>query len=225
MKLKAILLSAAMAATTATAAHAGAAWEFTSAGNSFSNGTWDFAAAFTVNANVTASGLGYYADPNTGNASGNPVALYECDNADCTGSGTLLATANIDNTYALNGHFRYQTITPVNLLAGHSYEVAGVSNQTNYTWSDAGFATDPAISLIVTNGQTDRWLAQGVPGFLNPGNQNLGGADGYWGPNVFLGAASGFTGTPEPAAWGLMIAGFGLMGVTLRRRRAVAASA
>jgi hypothetical protein len=225
MKLKAILLSAAMAVTTATAAHAGAAWEFTSAGNSFSNGTWDFAAAFTVNSNVTASGLGYYADPNTGNASGNPVALYECDDAACDSTGTLLATASIDNTYALNGHFRYQTIAPVNLLAGHSYEVAGVSNQTNYTWGDTGFGTDPAISMIITTGQMGRWELRGDPAFLNYGQSDITGLDGFWGPNVFLGAASGFTGTPEPAAWGLMIAGFGLMGVTLRRRRAVAASA
>jgi hypothetical protein len=32
-----------------------------------------------------------------------------------------------------------------------------------------------------------------------------------------------FVGVPEPATWGLMIGGFGLAGVALRRRRAVAA--
>ena len=47
---------------------------------------------------------------------------------------------------------------------------------------------------------------------------------------VFLTAASGATfgdlpsaAVPEPAAWALMIAGFGLAGATLRRRRALAA--
>jgi hypothetical protein len=43
----------------AISSYAGPAWEFTSAGNSFTNGTWDFAATFTVNENetVTATGL------------------------------------------------------------------------------------------------------------------------------------------------------------------------
>jgi hypothetical protein len=223
MKLKAILLSAAMAVTTATAAHAGAAWEFDAAGNSFNNNTWDFATAFQVVNDVTASGLGYYADPSNGQVHSNPVALYECDNDGCNGGGaTLLASVTVDNTYALNGHFRYVTINPITLLAGHSYEVAGVSFQDNYTWNDVNFHTD--ANIIVPFNDT-RWLQTNTPDFLNGPNLNEIESDGFYGPNVFLGSSNGFTGAPEPAAWGLMIAGFGLMGVTLRRRRAVAASA
>lgn len=229
MRFKALLCAAAVAAAAAGSAQAGAAWEFTSPGNDFTNGTWDFATAFKVNSNVTASGLGYYASPTNGQVNANPVALFECSSVDCIGgSGTLLATATVDNTFALLGHFRYETITPVNLLAGHYYEVAGVSNGDNYTWNDSGFATDPSVSIVPTATFSTRWQSLGTPSFLNYLNTAELESDGFHGPNVFLGAATGFTGggVPEPAAWTLMLVGFGGMGAMLRsarRRHLVAA--
>lgn len=118
-----------------SSAKAGPAWEFTSAGNSFSDGSWDFGAAFLVNTTVTASGLGYYADPNMGLVASNPVSLYQCvgTGTNCIGdSGTLLATADVTNLYPEVGHFRYVTIAPIVLTPGW-YEVDGVSNVQNYT--------------------------------------------------------------------------------------------
>jgi hypothetical protein len=220
MKLRSLLLTAAaatLAMTTSSAALAGSAWEFTSAGNSFTNGTWDFATAFSVNSDVVASGLGYYADPVTGNADGNQVALYQCADAGCLTTGTLLATATVTNVYPLTGHFRYVTIAPITLHAGVSYEVAGVSNSDNYTWADPGFHTDGAITILNSSGQYSRWLSDGNPDFLT-GSPFLdrGNDDGYWGPNVFLGAASF---TPEPGTWALMLLGFGGAGLALRSSR------
>ena len=205
----------------ASPALAGSAWEFTTPGNSYTNGVWDFATAFSVNSDVTASGLGYYADPVTGNADGNAVALYECADAACLTTGTLLASATVTNIYPINGHFRYVTITPITLLAGHSYEVAGVSNQDNYTWNDPGFAVDPAITLLTTSGQASRWQSLGTPDFLTgSGFIDRGSEDAYWGPNVFFGNAGGFTGgVPEPASWAMMLGGFGLVGSAMRRRK------
>jgi len=202
-------------------ANAGAAWEFTSAGNSYSNGSWIFASAFTVNKDVTASGLGYYADPQTGFVDANQVALYKCSNLNCTGTGTLLASATVDNTYALTGHFRYVTISSLLLEAGSSYEVVGVSHSNNYTWNDPGFATDPSITLVgdgVGSGTT-RWESDsGVgPKFLNYVNYNEIEPDGFWGPNVFFGQPT-FTGqVPEPASAAL--AGVALLGLLATRRR------
>lgn len=43
----------------AGAAHAGPLWECTTAGNSYSSGTRDFAATFTVNQDLTVSSLGF----------------------------------------------------------------------------------------------------------------------------------------------------------------------
>jgi len=230
MKLKGILVALAIAATgsigVGSVAQAAAAWEFTTPGNSYTNGTWDFATAFTVNTAVTVSGLGYYADPVTDNVDGNPVAFYQCADAACLTTGTLLATTTVTNTYALNGHFRFVTIAPITLIAGDSYEVAGVSNSDNYTWSDPGFATDPSITLLDTSGQTSRWESIGTPDFITgSGILDLVGEDGYWGPNLYFGAASGFTGgVPEPATWAMMLVGFGGLGAALRsRRKSVAA--
>jgi hypothetical protein len=224
MKLKSILFAAMIGSSASvcagSAALADPAWEFTSPGNSFTNGTWDFATAFTVNTAATVSGLGYYADPITGNVDGNPVALYQCADTACLTTGTLLASTTVTNTYALNGHFRYVTIAPITLVAGDSYEVAGVSNSDNYTWDDPGFAVNSALTLLDTSGQYSRWESLGTPDFLTgSGRIDLGSQDGYWGPNLYLGAPSGFTGVPEPAAWTLMLVGLGGLGAALRLQR------
>ncbi len=205
----------------AGAAVAGPAWEFTSPGNSFTDGTWDFATAFSVSSDLTVSGLGYYADPVTGNADGNPVDLYQCADAACETTGTLLASVDVTNIYPLTGHFRYVTISPITLVAGQSYEVAGVSNVDNYTWNDPGFATDPSISIIpLSSGNPDRWELVGSPDFLTDANASSDAiADGIWGPNVFFGAPT-FTGSvPEPSSLLMLLAGLGLIGGAFYFRR------
>jgi PEP-CTERM motif len=200
-------------------AFAGPGWEFTSPGNSYTDGQWDFATAFTVNTDVTLSGLGYYADPETGNVDGNAVAFYQCADTACLTTGTLLASTTVTNVYAIDGHFRYVTIAPIELTAGVSYEVAGVSNVDNYTWNDPGFTMNSAISILDTSGQQSRWASLGTPDFLtSSGNLDIPGEDGIWGPNVFLGAPS-FTGSaPEPATWVMMMAGFAGLGFAGYRR-------
>jgi hypothetical protein len=224
MKLTKLLsmLFAAAGLLSAGVASAGPAWEFTTAGNSYNNNNWVFATAFTVNSDVTASGLGYYADPNNGFVDNNQVALFQCSNANCTGTGTLMATATVTNIYPLTGHFRYVTIDPLALIAGMSYEVVGVSHGNNYTWADPGFATDPALTIVGdgTGGGTTRWqLASGSdPVFLNYVNYNEIESDGFWGPNVFLGQPTFVGDVPEPAS--IALAGLGLLGLALSRRRA-----
>src|SRR5262249_3062497 len=136
----------------------------------------------------------------------------------CLTTGTLLASTTVTNIFPLTGHFRYVTIAPIDLIAGVSYEIAGVSNSDNYTWADPGFAVDPAISILSTSGQTARWHALSTPDFLT-GSDNLDrvGEDGYWGPNVFLGAPV-FTGdVPEPVT--LSLFGAGVAGLLAMRRR------
>ncbi|MDE2335552.1 MAG: DUF4082 domain-containing protein [Rhodospirillales bacterium] len=202
------------------AAYATPAWTFTSAGNSYTNGSWAFGTAFTVNSDVTASGLGYYADPVTGNVNGNTVGLYQCADVACSTTGTLLAQVNVTNTYALNDFFRYVTINPINLTAGTSYEVVGVSLSDNYTWNDPGFTVNPAISLISDgNGNTTRWTSGTSLTFLNSIQNDLTNQDGYWGPNVFLGQPT-FASVPEPASFAVVGFGLAALGLVRRRRRA-----
>ena len=210
---------------TAVSAAGAPGWEFTTPGNSYTDGVWDFATAFIVNSDVTLSGLGYYADPVTGNVDGNSVAFYQCADAACLTSGTLLASATVTNTYPIVDHFRYVTIAPINLIAGDLYEVAGVSNVDNYTWADPGFTVNSAISILSTSGQEPRWELLNTPSFLTgSGYLDQVGNDGYWGPNVFLGSAS--FATPEPSTWAMMDLGFaGLAFAGYRARKNAAAAA
>lgn len=220
--LLAAALSAAAIVASASAAAAGPAWEFTSPGTSFNNDDWDFAAAFTVNSTVTVSGLGYYADPYNGQVDSNPVALYQCADVGCDSTATLLASAVVTNIYPLNGHFRYVTIPNVTLNPGVGYEVAGASFADNYTWNDPGFTTDPAINYPLD--QT-RWQLGTTPDFLNYVNYNEIESDGFWGPNIYLGSSTGFTGgVPEPATWASLMIGLFGVGAVLRSRRKLAAA-
>ncbi len=225
MKLSALLLAGAVSAVLsvglAAPAMADPGWEFTTAGNSnLPTEPFDLATAFTVNSDVTVSGLGFYADPLTGNPDGNPVALYRCADTDCLTTATLLASTTVTNTDPLNGHFRYATILAVSLVAGASYEVAGVNNADHITWNDPGFAVNPAISILSTSGQEARWAALSVPSFLTGSDFiDIPGQDGYWGPNVLLGEP--ITAIPEPATWALMIIGFAGVGFAAYRRRQI----
>lgn len=56
-------------------------------------------------------------------------------------------------------------------------------------------------------------------GTATPSQLNFGVGDGNFGDNG--GAFTVALGVPEPAAWGLMIAGFGVVGFASRRRRSV----
>ncbi|HET6970887.1 MAG TPA: PEPxxWA-CTERM sorting domain-containing protein [Phenylobacterium sp.] len=67
-------------------------------------------------------------------------------------------------------------------------------------------------------GQVPQFLASGYAGLVDEVRVN-GSRD------LFVMDDVTYTGAPEPAAWALMIAGFGLAGGALRRRRAVRVSA
>lgn len=216
---KRLLLAAVASLASATPALAGPAWEFTTASQSFTNGSWNFANKFTVLNTVTVSGLGWYADPVTGNVDSNPVALWSCDTAGCLTTGTLLASATVDNTYALTGHFRYVTVPTVTLTPGE-YLVGGVSDTNNYTWNNVGFFTDPNITY-----DDNRWFTVGT-GAAATFNTTVRNdvMDGYWGPNLFFGQPV-FTGVPETSTWLMMILGFGLLGGAMRVTRRKPATA
>ena len=207
--------AAAFAALAASSAMAGPAWEFTTASNSFTDGSWDFANRFTVVNTITVSGLGWYADPRTGNVANNPVALYSCNTAGCLTTGTLLAQATVNNTYPVIGHFRYVTIPTLTLAPGQ-YLIDGVSSTNNYTWNDVGFATDPNITY-----NDNRWFSTtngASPTFDTTVRNDV--ADGYWGPNFFIGLPTFTSGVPEPSTWAMMLLGFGGIGLALRKAKA-----
>lgn len=191
MKTTLLKIAIAAACAVSSTAHAGPAWEFEQAGNSYTNGSWNFSNNFRVLSAVTVTGLGYYADPTNNAVDNNPVALFSA-------SGSLLASATVTNANAAVGHFRYVTISPLTLLAG-DYQIAGVSARDTYTWNDVGFATDSRIQYLGNNWQQD---TNGVADFL-AGNRN-DVADGYWGANLFIGEPTFAAQVPEPGALALL---------------------
>jgi hypothetical protein len=195
---KIVLVSLAVSSlVSATSALAGAAWDFNTVTPTFTNGSWDFGINFQVNKNVTVTGLGYLAP------TGNPVALYNS-------VGNLLASANVIASDPLIGNnFQFASVTPVTLLAGQTYQVDGASLAVPYVWSAGsggvvtGLTTDPAITILGS--------------VYNAGNQALFNSSGYvdgpyYGPNVLLSV-------PEPESYAMLLAGLGLMGFMVRRKK------
>ena len=204
-----LLVSAAPAAAlTGTSA-----WEFQTPGTIFSNNSWSFGAAFTVNSKLSVTGLGVYSDGATPNSL---VNLYACASLACDTTGSLIASATVNGTGTAIGHFVFAPISGATLNPGNGYLVVGTMPfGYNYTWDTAGFATDSRINYTAF---TDRYTAN-LSAAFDPVNRGST-ANGYWGANLLITGA-----VPEPASWAMLIAGFGLTGAMMRRRRSTAIAA
>jgi len=182
------------------------AWDFATASNAYTNGNWTFGEVFVPTQNIAVDFLGYYAANGLGAFNSNhPVGMFDAN-------GNLLASTTIDNTSSYttsSGHFAFNPIAPITLLAGQTYVVEGVSNTDNYTWNDAGFTVYAPINILGNNWILGNGLAFNGTFLINDV------ADGYWGANFgWTGAAK----TPEPGS--LMLLSTGLLGVggLLRRK-------
>ena len=183
------------------------AWDFSTAANAYTNGNWTFGEVFVPTQNIAVDFLGYYAAQGLGNFnSDHPVGMFDAN-------GNLLASTTIDNSSSFttsSGHFAFNPIASITLLAGHTYVLEGVSNSDNYTWNDPDFTVYAPINILGNNWILGNGLNFNGTFLINDVT------DGEWGANF------GFTGvtssTPEPGS--LMLLSTGLLGVggLLRRR-------
>src|ERR1039457_6030874 len=102
-----------------------AGWEFSTVGTEFTDNNWTFGEVFTATTNFTVDFLGYY-NPTTGMADSHLVELFDS-------AGNILASTVVTSASGFfTGHFLYNPVAPVNLIAGDTYVVEGVSGSDVY---------------------------------------------------------------------------------------------
>ncbi len=146
-----------------------------------------------------------------------------------SGSGTLTATSLGGGAYAVTSISGTRNGVAITGLTDY----AGDDNQVYTTFPSLDY---PGLAFLVGGSAfnvyydtTDGPASPGDPyacGFagyceIGPGVPGTSGLDG---PDPINPIAFTLTPVPEPATWALMLAGFGGLGVALRRRRVAAAA-
>lgn len=126
------------------------------------------------------------------------------------GSG---AQSGVTLTFAAGSQF----VALADLTAPHTFEFLLKNGQVSYridgtAYTGAALAADPGFKLLVI-GDGSGSTPTGV------GSMTVSGLAFDNAPTADLLLTTATGGVPEPAAWALMILGFGLSGATLRRRR------
>lgn len=189
-------------------AFADSLYTFDSVENTYSNdipATLGF--VFSVKNDFNVTSLGWFDDCLNGFQDSHTVELFD------TSSGTLLTSLTLPAGSAdpLDGFFRYEAITPVKLMPGVTYLLAGTTGDHDpYTENDdvCNFSINPNFIIPADAGR----FVDNTPGFNYP-DQHYSDYVAYAGPNL-----EGVPGcdAPEPASLALLFAG--CAGLLLLRR-------
>ena len=170
----------------------------------------DLGINFTVNSNITVSSLGAF----TNGSSPIAVTLYQLSS---TSTGTALSSALITGTPVSGSNYSFSAIAPVTLTPG--------LYQINARYTDTGNG-----NYNPNSGNTATVLFNTLAGKLSfsgsyynyPGSGTV--ASTIDGVSQLSYGAGTFGVVPEPATWGLLVVGFGLVGVSARRRNGAVAA-
>ena len=172
---------------------------------------------FTANTSFNVTSLGYYDYQGDGFLTAHEVGIF-------SSSGTLLASTTLAaGTSGVLGpnDFRYQAISPLALVAGDAYTIAGLSPNLsgNDPWiyggpsETTGFSFNPDITIPLN---AARYLYY-PGGLVDPPDHY---ADYQFYAVNFNGPVSN---VPEPSTWAMILLGFAGLGVAGYRRAKVAA--
>ena len=217
IKMIAALLAGACAMLPA-AALAALAYGFTTAPISYDR-QLSLGFTFTANVTQTVTSLGVFDEGGDGFLTAHDVGIFAGDGA--LGAGALLASTTLaSGTSGSLGanNFRYQSISGLTLVAGQTYTIAGFFPGDNAGANDAwvyggptyltGFTVNPAITI----GPDAARYTYDSGSLVDPGSH-------FFDYQIYAVNFETAAAVPEPATWAMMIAGFGLVGGTMRRSR------
>ncbi len=168
---------------------------------------------FTPNSDVAVTALGYFDNEAYGAKYSGLLTSHDVGIFDDAGALLISATVDAGNSDPLAGYFRYKSVAPLIIRAGHEYTMAGVTvgNVDSYAYgvdgsSVYGFQVNQMLTIAhyavyISPGGVLTYPTEAYPATI------------YAGPNLLIQAI------PEPAMASLSIVGLICIGILVRRKR------